>query len=214
MADSKGISSLANTFAMTSEMLSDLAEFTDENNTAEEVESGLVKSGTGLMTTTEYEGDIWLDGFDWLNFRQSNKYEDVKFIVCDSDYDTVSDRKLAGNSNNNYIMANDKGAQMWGGFGGNDYLYGGDGNDTFWFVKGTGYTRVVDCGENDIVNLFGVSLEDFNSLEINSDSKSISATTTVGDEISVYCLGDSVTFQLGDGSRWKYNHSDGSWQGA
>ncbi len=187
-------------------------------NTFEEttVPYGLTKydGSNSLYVFSDYVGGVWLGGWDVINGVEVWGDDSITNIY--GYLDTVENRILAGNTNDNYISANMYGSWLWGGFGGNDTLVGSSGADTFFVDQGLGNKTVVDCGENDLVWLWNISLSDISGLNLyeGDNTRSLDVTTYDGTEISIGSTRDtaSTTVQLADGSKWKLNYSDVSWE--
>ena len=115
-----------------------------------------------------------------------------------------SDNTLTGNDLDNEIR----------GGAGNDTLTGGGGADTFFWGNGGGKDLITDAENDDTINLYNVSLSDIlEYFGLQVSSQMILITLNDGSQLEVRGK-DNVTptstFQLSDGSRWKYQ--GGGWQ--
>ena len=121
---------------------------------------------------------------------------------------------IGANGNSNQITAGSGGSTLWGGAGDvQDIFIGGNGADNFFVGKGDGSDFITNAGENDTVLLYDVSLSDI--VDFSPIANTISLTLNSGSTLFIDdSAGLSPTFQLADGSRWQFNHSSNSWQGA
>ena len=134
-------------------------------------------------------------------------------------YDKVSSRVLEGDEQVNWIYANNYGCELWGGNGGNDYLYGGygDGDDTFIAGQGEGNTYISNCNENDLVYLYNMNLDDvayFSKYVGRYGGKYLylTANDETYIEIAAYKDVETTTLQFSDGLQLRYNFTDSEWQ--
>ena len=81
---------------------------------------------------------------------------------------------IGANNSNNQIFAGSGGSNMWGGAGGNDTLVGGEGYDEFVFGLGSGGDIIQNAGDNDVINLSGVTLNQIMGLNVSESSVNIS----------------------------------------
>ncbi|MBQ7628881.1 MAG: hypothetical protein IJS81_01505 [Selenomonadaceae bacterium] len=80
---------------------------------------------------------------------------------------------IGAENSDNQIYAGDGGSSVWGGVGGNDSLVGGAGYDEFFYAIGSGNDTISNAGDNDVVNLAGVTLEQITYAEVNQSEISI-----------------------------------------
>ena len=102
-----------------------------------------------------------------------------------------------------------------------------------WFGKNDGADFVKWSEDQDIINLYDISLSDIVSVDVDKSGVSLSFNTgaNLTIEASTYYTtnyyngsqttttktwdnGKSSIFQLADSSRWQYNFSTSEWQGA
>ena len=172
--------------------------------------AGLATDYRTVYISSDFEGEVILgDLIDQLNERS--------ITDIDARSDTMSNRILIGDDNNNAIYANDNGSWLWGGFGGYDKLYGGDGADIYYVGDGEGNTYIDNCEDHDLVVLWNINLSDIANESITSGEywNNIRLTTNSGNRISIWSDADSVsttTIQYADGSKRQYHHSSGEWQ--
>lgn len=202
----------------TEEMLSTQIELTDgkvsvwsELASADELDlsgalpNGMTKSGETISVESNYEGGVWLTGFDILNWTE--RYADSTALEINASSDTQTDRVIVGNERSNVIRAGRNGAWMWGRLG-DDTLVGGSGADMFWFGANEGSCEIENCGVDDVVNLWSIDINDIVSFE--SDGGNVSADFRDGSSLDVKMSGASTTFQLSNGTRWNYERSSRS----
>ena len=202
------------------------------------IPDGLIRDGDNITLTSTFEGDLWLGGIN-MSLETMSGWMDNTVVDLSAINDTVSGRMLAGNANDNRIYAGSGGASLWGGNGGYDYLYGGDGNDTFIVATGLaeGVTNIRDIGDEDIIYLYDVSASNINTLN-NETSVFISGlmpgySYNAAWRFYVYdtyiALYDSdfdnnsyiyrksgaeaTTFRFNDGYLLQYNYNDSLWSG-
>lgn len=165
---------------------------------------GIEQNGSSLVIDDDYSGGVWLYGWDFFNNQSAYGDSEIKDIY---DFgDTVSNRVLTGNDQDNWIWASDNGNQMWGGFNGTDYLWGGAGADTYWFGVNEGTTYMMDVNSNDIVNLWNINLGEF-SFNIDDTNKIISIDANSGGHGEIHSVSDTVQVNVADGSSWQYNYN-------
>lgn len=110
-------------------------------------------SGNTLIVTGDFAEDIWLSETNVLT-GETSAFANSSATVIDASQST-SDLILAGNANDNSIVAGSGGASLWGGSGGNDTLVGGSGADMFWYMQGDGEDVVTNFNSGDSVNVLG-----------------------------------------------------------
>ena len=114
---------------------------------------------------------------------------------------------IGGNNANNQMYAGSGGSSLWGGSGGNDSLIGGDGYDEFFYITGDGNDTISGAGDNDVVNLAGISLSQISYASVSYSAIDIGFT----DGGSLKLNGTSATgFRL-EGVTYTANRSTGAW---
>ncbi len=93
---------------------------------------------------------------------------------------------------NNVIRAGNGGSQLWGGYLGDDELYGGAGVDRFIYDINGGNDTVHNAESQDIVLLRNVDLSQISSAQITDNGVNLSFT--YGGSLNI--LGQPSTFQL------------------
>ena len=187
-----------------------VANDTDDSDSSSEstTTSNFSINGDTITVNADFTDQIWLNGVN-LFTGESSSYENESIITVDATamkyYGTI-----AGNMQSNVISAGSGGSQMWGGFGGNDTLNGGSGADTFWYGIWENSDDVINnFGEEDLLMAYDLSLEKITNFEYND--KQISVGFNNEHNITINTTGDTSTYQIGDGSRWKYTRSSDSW---
>lgn len=154
-----------------------------------------------LKVGSTFNGEVWAE-----NFRDS-------FDVFEIDaMNNPNDLILAGNSDYNIIYGGTGNSSLWGGTDNvDDILFGGSGAEMFWYGKYEGYDNIFNANSSDTVNLYDVNLSEISAAEI-SDSQVVVRFNT-GTALVIYD-NDQVTptFQLGDGTRCKYDRNIEQWQ--
>lgn len=118
---------------------------------------------------------------------------------------------IGGNDASNVITAGSGDSSLWGGSGGVDNLIGGAGQDIFFFGKYDGLDVISNASSSDKVHLYDVNLSDIISANVSGGV--IYANFNTGGVLKINCTENlSPTFQLADGSQWKFNQSSGQWQ--
>ena len=123
-------------------------------------------------------------------------YVGLKSIITKGDGTATGNLRLIGNDLDNEIYSG----------AGNDTLTGGSGADTFYWGNGDGYDIITDAESADTINLYNVSLSDISYINV-SDNK-LDLRLNDGSHLDAY-YGTQATFQLADGSRYKYQNG---WQ--
>ena len=108
---------------------------------------------------------------------------------------------------NNQIFAGSGGSSVWGGNGGTDTLVGGDGYDEFFYAMGSGSDVVQNAGDNDVVNLLGVSLSQITYAEVSYSDINIGFT----DGGNLKLQGQAATGFKVEGVTYTANRSTGGW---
>ncbi len=97
-------------------------------------------------------------------------YLGAKAGVIDGRDKSQAEIFIGGDHVDNQIYAGNGGSSLWGGNGGADTLTGGEGYDEFFFAMGSGVDVIQNAGDNDVVNLLGVSLSQISSFSYDSSS--------------------------------------------
>ncbi len=109
---------------------------------------------------------------------------------------------LAGNLNDNTIIAGDGDSSLWGGDGGNDLLVGG-GKNTFFYNFGNGNDTIQSANDGDIVDLTNITLAEISSTNISADAVSINfidgGSLTVNGNAAVEYKVDGTSYVVDNG---------------
>ena len=119
----------------------------------------------------------------------------------------------AENKSNN-LLAGVGGSSLWGGVGFSaDILTGNLGIDNFTIGKSEGNDHIANAAQDDVVDLYDVSLSDI--VATAADGQLIGVAFNTGFVMTVESKDNvSPIFQLSDGTRYAYNHSTSAWQNA
>ena len=119
----------------------------------------------------------------------------------------------AENKSNN-LIAGIGGSNLWGGVGFSaDILTGNLGFDNFTIGKNEGNDHIANAAQDDVVDLYDVSLSDI--VATAADGNLIGVAFNTGFVMTVESKDNvSPIFQLSDGTRYAYNHSTSAWQNA
>jgi hypothetical protein len=121
----------------------------------------------------------------WLNnertFSDNTYVGDIRTLNASA----VNGRTtLVGNGYDDVIIAGSENSSMWGSDkGGNDSLVGGAGTDMFWYGRNNGNDTLSAVGENDVVNLYDLTVDDvdnFADWNITSNSVSFNVKDSLG----------------------------------
>ena len=94
---------------------------------------------------------------------------------------------------------------MWGGGSGDNSLVGGAGDDEFFYLLGGSKDTITGYGTgDDVINLFGISLDDIDIENLSGDLGISSSDITLkfkdGGSLKVTGTQSETTFVLGDGT--------------
>ena len=141
----------------------------------------------------------------WLNVDDA--YTSIEHIDAS---DATGTNILVGSFDSSVIVGGDGQSSLWGGSVEDDTLIGGAGAESFFYLYGNGNDVIENVGSNDTVILLNINLDQFSAIGL--ENKTLSFGFDNGDTLKTTASGDNVTFQLGDGSRWTFNHSSQSWR--
>ena len=138
-----------------------------------------------------------------------NKFNSIEVLSAKN---SSGQNILVGNSSNNSIIAGSGNSSLWGGSSSsNDTLIGGSGTDMFWYGRGEGNDVITNSNQNDSVIFYNLGLGDITGASYTKNSVTLAFNT--GRTITVNDSGGvSATMKFSDGQKWKYNHSNNSWQ--
>ena len=132
-------------------------------------------------------------------------------IIIDNTTGVVG-KFLAGNAQANQIFAGSGGDTLWGAAN-NDILVGGLGADNFLYGANEGADFITNADAYDTVNLYNMRLSDL--VGVNAVNGTITLAQDMNNAVTIQYNGTlSPAIALGDGSRYRYNGSIGTWQTA
>ena len=151
-----------------------------------------------LMSFTSQSGDVYAymaddsGEIDGRTFGDGNKVE-ILFGM---------------NNKNNVLRAGNGGSYLWGGYLGNDELYGGAGEDGFIYDINGGNDTVYNAESQDTVFLRNVDLSQITSAQINDNGVNISFT--YGGSLNVF--GQPANFVIeNDGAVYSVDYQNKTW---
>ena len=113
---------------------------------------------------------------------------------------------LIGDALNNVIISGGNNSVLWGGFG-DDVIYGGAGADVFCFGAGVGNDTFCNVGDDDLINLYNVTLSDLTLLQETDSGMLIG----VGSDVLTVVGQSNTAVAFADGSAIRYNRTAKSW---
>ena len=138
-----------------------------------------------LTVVGNFPNHVWLGDSHTIT-GATNEQDKSKTHVLDA-REMTTNKILAGNDNDNVLRAGSGGSSIWGGFNGNDTLYGGEGRDMFWYTNGDDVIRNFTAGTDsaaDVINFVGGSLgnvtRSLNSIEFAADDGTLKITVASG----------------------------------
>ena len=156
--------------------------------------------GTKNTLNVSDDANIWLDG------SNGKAFQNVTTVNAASSSGTVI---LAGTAANETLIAGTGDSSLWGGAG-NDVLQGNNtGSTTFYFGNGNGKDVITASNSDDKVVLYNANLTDVKSADVTK-SGAMEIQLKDGSSLTVNGISSGAsTFQLADGSTWKYDSSEG-----
>ena len=177
--------------------------------TASATPAGIFVGGNVLTVRANFVGNLIMSA-------SSANYINDQILTIDATQNNQVGMQIGGNSNANEIYAGQGGNVLWGGQDtAKDYLVGGDGADVFLIGKNDGDDAVFNAGNNDVIHLYDVTLDDIASYNYTSDA--ISLDLKSGNVISLVNSDPlSPKFMLADGSAYRFNRAGSAepWQSA
>ena len=121
---------------------------------------------------------------------------------------------INGSSGSDAIFAGDGGSQLWGGLDtAADTMIGGGGTDIFIGGRTQGADVILNATAGDIVHLNDATLGDI--MATAEQNGAIAVAFNTGNVVAVQSTEPlSAAFMLADGSAYRYNHANKSWQTA
>ena len=143
----------------------------------------LIINGNRREITRENDGDIVIEvGSNSITIQKYtivDYYKNNTTITGTAYSDNIehfngSNVTIIGGDGNDFIEILDVNVTINGGAGGNDTLVGGAGYDEFIFGLGSGGDVIQNAGDNDLINLSGVTLNQITGLSASESSVNIS----------------------------------------
>ena len=151
-----------------------------------------------VVEDSDNNAEIWLNNDP--RGTDAQFHGDIKTVDASA---FTGNATLVGNDNNNVLIGGSGNNSLWGGSHGDDSLVGGDGDDLFWYELGNGNDTISNVGDNDTINLFGVSLDDFAVTgEALFDGNNV---------VAKFKNGDTLTIENGKNSSATYTYGGTSW---
>ena len=121
---------------------------------------------------------------------------------------------INGSAGSDTIFAGDGGSQLWGGADvAADALFGGGGADIFVGGRTQGADVFLNASSTDVVHLNDATLGDI--VATAEDNGVVAVAFNTGNVIAAQSAELlSSAFVLSDGSAYRYNHANKSWQSA
>ena len=170
----------------------------------EGVDFYLTKESAATLNASSSSDDelaVMINGWD------GKAYDNVTAINASG---AAGNASLVGSKDSNSVITGGSGHNsLWGGEGGDDTLIGGSGSNEFFYCKGNGNDVINNANANDVVNLFGISIDDIDFENSTIDSGAITVALNEGGKLTVNSSND-VTFKVADGSEWHAVNRSGS----
>lgn len=161
--------------------------------------SGLAISGNTLSINDYHSGGVVTNGvygFDGL-------------VVIDNTQ-SVQARFLGGNAQANQIYAGAGGDTLWGAAN-NDVLIGGAGSDNFLYGLNEGVDFITGSDWLDTVTFYNMSLSNVGA--VHAEAGQVIVAQDANNAVAIQYSGVySPLLKLGDGSQYRYNSANNSWQ--
>ena len=128
------------------------------------------------------KAEIWLDGKP-NNGLGKNFVGDIRTV--DASYSSVKAELAGSGTINNTILAGSGDTSLWGGNGGDDFMQGGAGHDSFFYTNGNGNDTISGSSAGDVVFLSEMTLEQLSTTAVSNGTAVISfkdgGSLTIGD---------------------------------
>lgn len=161
--------------------------------------SGLAINGTTLAVNDYHSGGVATNGVYGLE----------GIIIIDNTQSTTG-RFLGGNAQANYVFAGNGGDTLWGAAN-NDVLIGGVGSDNFLYGVNEGVDFVTNSDWIDTVNLYNMTLNNIGGVQ--AEAGKIILAQDANNAVAIQYSGVySPLIKLSDGSQYRYNGTNNSWQ--
>lgn len=145
-----------------------------------------------------------------VNYGGNLPTGDDATIVIDNTQSAIGSF-LVGNAQANFIFAGSGGDTLWGAAN-DDILIGGAGADNFLYGAGEGADFITNTDALDTVNLYNLRLSD---IAVAAEGNTITLAQDSTNAVTIQFNGTlSPAIQLGDGSRYRYDKTNSTWQNA
>ena len=135
---------------------------------------------------------------------KSGEYEGVIDDRGDGRFEVI----IGSDNISNQIFADETGSSLWGGCGNsNDDLYGNIGADEYVYAYGNGQDNIYQSGDEDIVNLLNISLDQISGAEILDNGVNLQFT----DGGSLNISGQVGNFKL-EGQVYHADYQNKTWK--
>ena len=163
-----------------------------------------IGNATLNVTIDNYSDDIniWMDGSDGKCYLN-----DLKFIDASNSYKSAV---IAGNAQDNIIIASSGKTSLWGGTGGDDTLTGGDGEDTFFYGYGGGDDLIDGVSSDDVIRAFNIDLSQITKIDVTATNININFND--GGKLRVNSENSGAKFVLDDGSVYVCDQVTRTWK--
>ena len=192
-----------------------VSEYTDENTIVAQVGQNELnydgvanlywaagKNASVTVADIDSEVSIYLNNDE----NSDAQFEgDIKYLDAS---EFSGNATLVGNNRNNVITASAGGSTLWGGNGtSNDTLIGGEGDDLFIYQSGNGRDIIQGAGENDTVQLIGITLDE---ISVTATDSSLKLNFASGGSLSLD-TNSGTTFNIDD-TNYTYNNSENKFE--
>ena len=169
------------------------------------------KNASVSLSSELDNANVWLDADLGTSFgAKGEKFEGSIKSLNASAFE--GEATLVGSSASNSITASKEGSSLWGGNGGDNTLVGGNGEDTFFYLNNGNKDTIQGASSDDVVNLFGVSLEDVDLINSSITTSGIKLKFSNGGTLTVNG-NTGVGFMISDtgDTQWTVNQRTGEW---
>lgn len=177
--------------------------YTDKSN------SFSYTDGVTFIGSANHEDTLKLSTYDRNVNLNGSEYINIDNIDARNSSSSYYQRQLIGNAGNNKIYAG-KGDLLWGGEGsGDDELYGGSGDNTYYYGVNQGNDTISQSVATDKVDLYNVSLSDISGY--NYSGSNFVLNMAGGESLTIVGQDGASNFVLADRSEYSYNRQTDTW---
>ena len=145
--------------------------------------------------------NIWLDGSDGKYY-----HNELRSVDASRSYKTA---EIAGNNEDNKLIASNGKTSLWGGTGGDDTLSGGEDADTFFYGYGNGNDVLDGVNSDDMIRAFNIDLSQITNIDVTETN--IKVTFNNDEKLSVNTNNSGAQFVLDDGSVYTCDQITRTW---